>query len=104
MKKKVSKFFLDEAHRRGMRGSVAVFHVDWDKAHTTVIDMTPSAEEETEYLLRIQVTPLNAGVPSVAYVYEAAKDTGHILVLYGVGTKDTADPFMTLFDVTRKKI
>lgn len=83
---------------------VAVTHVGWDKAYVTVINMTQSTEEETKYLLRTQPTPLNAGIPAVAYVYDAAKDTGHILVLFGVGTKDTADPFMALYDVTRKKI
>lgn len=82
---------------------VAVGHVGWDKAYVTVINMAQSAEGDTKYLLRTQPTPLAASMPSVAYVYDKAKDTGHVLVLFGVG-QDTTDPFMVLYDVTRKKM
>lgn len=83
---------------------VAVTHVGWDKAYTTVINMTKSTDTVSEYLLRTQATPMTICMPAVAYVYDKAKDTGHLLVLYGAGNTETRDMAVTHYDLTRKKI
>lgn len=92
---------------------VAVAHVGWQAAYFTVPDMTNSTEPatpnstngETKYLLKTQkVCDITGAVPSVAYVYDKSKDTGHVLALFSIGSDLSGIPHLVHYEITREKI
>lgn len=84
---------------------VAIAHVGWQAAYFTIPDMTNSTEGETKYLLKSQkVCTITGSVPSVAYVYDKSKDTGHVLALFSIGTDLSGIPHLVHYEITRTKI
>ena len=84
---------------------VAIAHVGWKAAYFTIPDMTNSTEGETKYLLRSQkILDIVGSVPSVAYVYDKSKDTGHVLALISIGTDSNGKPHLVHYEITRTKI
>ncbi len=85
---------------------VGVAATNWNEPHFTVVDLTASSEGSTQYLLN--TTGLTAGtmsggsLSSVAYVYDAAADTGRLAVLYATVGNDKPSSVIR-YDITRTK-
>lgn len=61
---------------------VAVASTGWPEVYLTIQTNDPS-DEENHYILETQYYAAPAVVPSVAYVYDPATDTGNVLLLGG---------------------
>lgn len=61
---------------------VAVASTGWPEVYITIQSNDPSVDEE-HYLLETQYFSAAQVVPSVAYVYDQATDTGHVILLGG---------------------
>ncbi|MBR6458081.1 MAG: DUF5018 domain-containing protein [Bacteroidales bacterium] len=81
---------------------------NWNETHITIVDVTASTPDNTVALIASNSDNKGAmpggGLVSVAYVYDAEADAGHIVMLsaYG-GSEKEASSCLRRYDLTREK-
>ena len=83
----------------------AISGSDWNEPHITVVDVTASTADKTEYLLSTQgvAKSLVNPITSVAYVYNPATDKGEIAVFYENSGANENESFIRRFTISREK-